>query len=297
MAAHAQLLLRQQNGLLQALYAQLLGCHHPQHTPSIGALLDMVHAGHTCTVSSLSGAHHLPLTCCTWWCSQYCAGIASQPHYLVSYCHSQGTSDVTPWLAVPAALSVMRALGPARITQYSHTLVTQAAQMLHTRLHDTAHACSSGAGSADGTGNTISASSTGSTGSSTGRSTGSIAGRSGAAQTGIVKSSAAVGDSNSLPTKGKTTGKGVAQAGQAGKAAARSAAGRNQKAGQEAKPRIDILGVDGQGRNAGMLAVRLPPLQVILVAAHTLTKMPDACIYLHQSVAIVSHTLAQAGWS
>ena len=42
----------------------------------------------------------------------------------------QGTSDPTPWLAVPAALALMRAMGPEEVARYNHDLVREGAALL-----------------------------------------------------------------------------------------------------------------------------------------------------------------------
>jgi hypothetical protein len=43
---------------------------------------------------------------------------------------AQGTSDLTPWLAVPAALAVLRAVGVQRAADHNVALAQAAARML-----------------------------------------------------------------------------------------------------------------------------------------------------------------------
>lgn len=64
----------------------------------------------------------------------------------------QGTSDPCAWLAVPASLAVLRALGPQRVAQHNARLVSEAAAALRRRWEAAAGGCSSGSSGGDGDG-------------------------------------------------------------------------------------------------------------------------------------------------
>jgi hypothetical protein len=152
------------------------------------------------------------------------SGSTSGSH--CGHTHPQGTSDPCAWLAVPCSLQLLRALGPHRVAHHNHTLASQAAAALAGALTRAA----------------------GPQCTSTSCYLGSV--RS------VVDNSA--GPRGAEPVCG--SGKGDSHVSAAVNDV--KASGSDSRAGDvvDVAPVVSIVGGDGEGGSAGMLAVSLPPL-------------------------------------